>query len=95
MTSPAEHNVTGIDYSERDHFTYRGPIIDIHAHVMVTRPGDPPSGPPPGQGPGASVDQAETMLGIGADFGVVQTMTMCLPDDIPPLRDRLRRSARL
>ena len=20
--------------------------IDIHAHVMVTRPGDPPSGPP-------------------------------------------------
>jgi predicted TIM-barrel fold metal-dependent hydrolase len=88
MNNPPEHNVTGIDYSQRAHLTYRGPIIDIHAHVTVTRPGDPPNAPPLGEGPGASLDQAETMLRIGAEFGVVQTYTMCLPGDIPPLRDK-------
>jgi predicted TIM-barrel fold metal-dependent hydrolase len=88
MTSPPEHNVTGIDYSRREHLTYRGPIIDFHAHVMLTRPGDPPTGPPLGQGPGASSDQAATMLRIGAEFGIVQTISMCPPDDIRPLRER-------
>ncbi len=86
--TPEEHNVTGIDYSQRGHLTYRGPIIDLHAHVMVTRPGDPVSGPPLGEGPGASTDQAEVMLRIGQEFGVTQTVTMCLPDDIPSLREK-------
>lgn len=88
MADLPEYNVTGIDYAERGHLRYDGPIIDFHAHVMVTRPGDPPTGPPPGSGPGASVAQAETMLAVGADFGVQQTVTMCPADDIEPLRAR-------
>jgi predicted TIM-barrel fold metal-dependent hydrolase len=55
---------------------------------MITRPGDPQSGPPPGSGPGASLAQAETMLDVGAEFGVLQTATMCPADDIAPLRER-------
>ncbi|HWY88184.1 MAG TPA: amidohydrolase family protein [Gemmataceae bacterium] len=88
MATPPEHNVTGIDYAQRGHLTYRGPIIDFHAHVMVTHPGDPQSGSPTGEGAGASLDQAAAMLRIGEEFGIVQTMTMCLPDDIAPLRDK-------
>ena len=83
-----EHNVTGIDYAQRGHFTYSGPIIDIHAHVMMTRPDDPPSGPNKGTGPGASIAQAETMLEVAEEFGIVRTISMCAPDDIPPLRQR-------
>jgi hypothetical protein len=86
--SPPEHNVTGIDYSRRDHFTYHGPIIDIHAHVMVTRPGDPVNAPPAGTGPGASLEQAAVMLQVAEEFDVGRTISMCLPDDILPLRDR-------
>lgn len=86
--SPPEYNVTGIDYAERGHLHYRGPIVDFHAHVMVTRPGDPPSGPPVGHGPGASLEQAATMLDAAAEFGVYQTVTMCPADDIEPLRER-------
>jgi predicted TIM-barrel fold metal-dependent hydrolase len=67
---------------------YAGPIIDVHAHVMVTRPDDPATGPPTGAGPGASLDQAATMLEVARDFAIVQTYSMCLPDDIPPLRER-------
>jgi len=88
MSAPPEHNVTGIDYSQRSHLTYRGPIIDFHAHVMVTRPGDSPTGPPTGQGPGASSEQAQIMLRIADEFCIVQTLTMCLPDDIPSLRQQ-------
>jgi predicted TIM-barrel fold metal-dependent hydrolase len=55
---------------------------------MVTRPGDPPSGPPIGSGPGASLAQAETMLEVGEEFSVIQTVTMCPPDDVEPLRER-------
>jgi hypothetical protein len=84
-----EHNVTGIDYSERRHLRFAGPIIDVHAHVMVTRPGEPKTGPSIGTGPGASTDQAATMLDIGRTFGIVKTYSMCMPDDIPPLRERL------
>jgi len=87
-TNPPEYNVTGIDYADRRHFAYPGPIIDFHAHVMVTRPGDPPTGPPLGTGPGASLQQAETMLDVGSDFGVIQTVTMCPVDDVEPLRER-------
>jgi predicted TIM-barrel fold metal-dependent hydrolase len=87
-TAPPEHNVTGVDYRDHGHFRYRGPLIDIHAHVLLTRPSDPANGPPTGTGPGASLDQAETMLDVAAEFGVVRTYSMCFPDDIPPLRER-------
>jgi predicted TIM-barrel fold metal-dependent hydrolase len=86
--TPPEYNITGIDYADRRHLRYPGPIIDFHAHVMITRPGDPMSGPPLGQGPGASIAQAETMLEAGADFGIVRTVTMCPVDDIDSLSER-------
>jgi amidohydrolase family protein len=86
--TPPEHNVTGIDYADRSHLRYSGPLIDFHAHVMITRPGDPMSGPPSGQGPGASVAQAETMLEVGTEFGVTRTVTMCPVDDVGPLSER-------
>lgn len=91
ITAPPEHNVTGHDYADRRHFRYSGPIIDIHAHVMLTRPNDPPAGPPVGSGPGASSDQAATMLDVASEFGVARTYSMCLPDDIPVLRERFGR----
>ena len=85
-----EHNVTGIDFSNRQHFRYTSlPLIDIHAHVLQTRPGDPPNAPPSGTGPGASLEQAETMLDVAQEFGVSRVYSMCFPDDIPPLRERL------
>jgi hypothetical protein len=83
-----EHNVTGIDYAERSHLRYAGPLIDIHAHVLQTRPDDSANGPPKGSGPGASIAQAETMLEVGAEFGIKRTISMCFADDIPPLRER-------
>jgi predicted TIM-barrel fold metal-dependent hydrolase len=87
---PPEHNVTGLDFNDRGHFRYTGPpLIDIHAHVFQTRPTDPPNGPPTGVGPGASLEQAETMLAVAEEFGVRQVYSMCPPDDIPPLRERL------
>lgn len=89
MTTPPEYNVTGIDFGQREHLTYAGPIIDIHAHVMITRPGEPRAGPPTGEGPGASLDQAVLMLEVARDFGIVHTTSMCLPEDIPLLRERL------
>jgi hypothetical protein len=87
-TAPPEHNVTGLDFADRKHFRYTGPLLDIHAHVMVTRPGDSKSGPLTGEGPGASLAQAETMLDVAAEFGIVRTYSMCLSDDIAPLRER-------
>jgi predicted TIM-barrel fold metal-dependent hydrolase len=84
-----EYNVTGIDYRDRLHFRYSGPpVIDIHTHVMQTRPTDPKDGPPVGSGPGASVTQAEIMFEVAEEFGVGQIITMCPADDIVPLRDR-------
>jgi hypothetical protein len=83
-----EHNVTGIDYSDRLHFRYHGPLVDIHAHVLITRPSDPKTGPPSGTGPGASIDQAELMLEVAEEFGIVRTYSMCYAQDIPPLRER-------
>jgi hypothetical protein len=89
VATPPEHNVTGQDYADRQHFRYAGPpLIDIHSHVLQTRPTDPPNGPPVGYGPGASIAQAETMLEVAREFGIVRTYTMCPPDDIPPLRER-------
>lgn len=86
--SAPEYNVTGVDFSDRRHFRYTGPIIDMHSHVLITRPSDPASGPPTGEGPGASITQAEVMLAVAEEFGIVRTYTMCFPDDIPPLRER-------
>ena len=85
-TAPPEYNVTGIDYADRRHLRYRGPLIDLHAHVMVTHPDDPPNGPPKGPGPGAGITQAETMLAVAAEFGIVRTYSMCLAEDIPVVR---------
>ncbi len=85
---PPEYNVTGIDYADRRHFRYSGPIIDIHAHVFQTRAADPADGAPLGTGPGASMDQAATMFNVAETFGVVKTYSMCPPDDIEPLRER-------
>jgi hypothetical protein len=83
-----EYNVTGIDYSDRLHFRYSGPLIDIHSHVMQTRPTDPKDGPPLGTGPGASVEQAEVMLAVAEEFGIEKTYSMCPADDIVRLRER-------
>jgi predicted TIM-barrel fold metal-dependent hydrolase len=83
-----EHNVTGIDYTDRRHFRYSGPLIDLHSHVLLTRPTDPENGPPTGKGPDASIKQAEVMLAIGQEFGIAKTYSMCFPDDIPELRER-------
>jgi predicted TIM-barrel fold metal-dependent hydrolase len=89
-TPPAapEHNVTGVDFSDRNHFRYTGPLLDVHAHVMITRSGDPKNGPPTGKGPGASLAQAETMLAVAEEFGITRTWSMCYADDIAPLRER-------
>jgi hypothetical protein len=83
-----EHNMTGLDFGERSHLPYSGPLVDVHAHVMQTRPTDPPNGPPPGTGPGATIEQAETMLAVAEEFGIQRTWSMCPPDDIEPLRAR-------
>ena len=88
-TEAPEYNVTGQDYTDRSHFRYLGPpLIDIHAHIMQTRPGDPPTGPPPQNRTGATTDQAALMLEAAHDLGITQTCTMCPPEDIPPLRAR-------
>jgi hypothetical protein len=86
--TPPEHNITGIDYNDRRHFCYSGPLIDLHAHVTVTRPDAPPNAPPKGEGPGASIEQAKIMLEVAIEFGITRTITMCLPQDIPILRER-------
>lgn len=88
MTDRPEYNVTGVDYADRAHFRYDGPLIDIHAHVMRTRPSDPAEGPPQGPGPDSSTDQAETLLAVGREFGVERTFTMCHVDDVAVLRVR-------
>ena len=81
----AECNITEIDFADRSHLRFTGPIIDIHAHLFLTRASDPPTGPPIGRGPGpeASLIAAETMLDVASSFGIVHTVTMCLPEEIP------------
>jgi hypothetical protein len=83
-----EHNVSGVNFADRRHFHYSGPIIDIHAHVFPTASEDPKDGPRLGAGPDASLDQAALMLDVAREFGVVKIYSMCLPDDILPLRER-------
>jgi predicted TIM-barrel fold metal-dependent hydrolase len=89
-TAPPEYNVTGHDYSKRDHFTYSGPpIIDIHTHVTMTSSEDKPAGPAGGWGEKGSSDSAAMMLEVGAEFGIGLTVSMCPPQDVAPLRARL------
>ena len=78
-----EYNLTGIDFRDWSHFRYfESPLLDIHAHVVRTRPvGE--SDPEP-----VGLSQAETMLSVAKDFGIACTWTMCPPDDIPALRER-------
>ncbi len=88
-TATPEHNVTGVDYADRRHLVYAGPpLIDVHAHVMQTRPTDPPDGPPPSAGPDPSTEQAALMLDVAAEFRVGRVYSMCAVDDIAPLRER-------
>src|SRR4051812_42358382 len=87
---PPEHNVTGHDYSRREHFTYVGPpIIDFHAHVTMTSPEDKSGGPAGGWGEKGSSDSAAMMLEVAEEFGINLTVSMCPPQDIAPLRARL------
>ncbi len=79
---PPEHNVTGQDFADHGHFRYTGPIIDAHAHVTRTRSTDSKNDAD------WSIAQAETMLAVAEEYGVVQTYSMCPPEDIPPLRER-------
>ena len=90
--APPEYNVTGADYSDRGHLHYSGPIIDVHAHLFQTRPSDPKDGPPSFTGPDPSITQAETMMEVGREFGIVRTYSMNPPDDIPVLRERFGSS---
>jgi hypothetical protein len=84
----AEHNVTGLDFADREHFRYTGPpIVDVHTHVFQTRETDPKDGPPSKTGPG-SLDQAALMLDVAEEFHVARVYSMCPPDDIPLLRER-------
>ncbi len=86
--APPEYNVTGQHFADRRHLHYAGPIIDAHAHVMRTRPADSKDDAD------WTIADAETMLAVATEFGVVQTYSMCPPEDIPALRrrfgDRLR-----
>src|SRR5262245_11703453 len=86
---PPEYNVTGISFADRRHFNYTGPpLIDVHAHVTMTDPAEPAGGFPGGAGRAGSIAQAELMLTVAREFGIVRTITMCPPQDIPPLRER-------
>jgi hypothetical protein len=86
-----EHNVTGIDYGDRQHFRYTGPpLIDVHAHVTLTRPPDPKDGEPTPEPP-PPLQQAEMMLDVAAELGIARVYSMNPPDDIPALRDRFGR----
>lgn len=86
--SMPEYNVNNHNYSQRDHLHFLGPILDVHAHVMRTQPGDPPNAAPLPPGPLSSTDQAALMLDVAQEFGITQTVTMCSADDITPLRER-------
>ncbi|HWG41522.1 MAG TPA: amidohydrolase family protein [Gemmataceae bacterium] len=82
-TTIPEHNVTGQDYQDRQHFRYTGPpLVDIHAHVM--RPRNPEK---PDVVIEDSLEQARTMFAVADEFNIGRTYSMCPPEDIPLLRD--------
>lgn len=89
LVVPPEHNVTGIDYAERGHLRYAGaPIVDFHAHVMLTQPGDVANAPPGPLTTQASTDQAALLFEVADTFGVGPVVTMCPVEHIPQLRER-------
>jgi predicted TIM-barrel fold metal-dependent hydrolase len=75
-----EHNVTGQDFSRREHFRYAGPLLDVHAHVTLMSDSRSPG-----------IGQAEQMMAVAGEFGVERVWSMCPPDDIPVLRERFGR----
>jgi predicted TIM-barrel fold metal-dependent hydrolase len=78
-----EHNVTGIDFADRRHLVYTGPpLIDVHAHVLRTRP----HWAPEGEGAATDLWQARQLLDAASSFGVGPVYSMCPPEDIAPLR---------
>jgi len=84
---PPESNVTRHDYARREHLRYSAtPILDFHTHVTMTALSDKPDGPAGGTGHEGTTAGAETMLALGREFGVTQTVTMCPVQDIAPLR---------
>jgi predicted TIM-barrel fold metal-dependent hydrolase len=83
-----EYNVTGQDYGQRGHFTYTGPIIDIHAHVTMTTPQEKPDGPAGGAGESGSLEAAALMLDVAAELGIQRIYSMCPPQDVGALRER-------
>jgi hypothetical protein len=86
--TPPEYNVTGLDYRDRSHLRFPGPILDVHAHVMQTKPPEDKDAPSSGPAGEPSLEQAALMLQVADEFGIVQTMSMCPPEDILPLRER-------
>src|SRR5713226_1954906 len=94
MNGAPEYNVTGQDFADRRHFRYAGPpLIDIHAHVTLTKPLASPSDKPTDGGPLASepppnLDQADIMFEVAREFNVGRIISICGPEDIPPLRER-------
>jgi hypothetical protein len=84
-SAPPEYNLTGLDFAQRDHLGYQGPLVDVHAHIMRTNP-DPEEEAGPSPEPGLA--QAGVMLAVAEEFGIVRTYSMCPPDDILPLRER-------
>ena len=76
---PPEYNVTGIDYGQRRHLTYRGPLLAIHSHVVLTRPAN--------SNVESSIAQAETMLGVAAEFGIERRLYHVPTPGLPPLRE--------
>jgi predicted TIM-barrel fold metal-dependent hydrolase len=85
-SGPPEYNVTGLDFTQRGHLRHEGPLLDLHAHVTSTRPDDTRGAANSLAAP--SLAQAETMLAVAAEFGIVRTWSMCSVEDIPPLRER-------
>jgi predicted TIM-barrel fold metal-dependent hydrolase len=81
-----EYNVTGQDFADRRHFRYAGPpLIDIHAHVTLTKP--TAGGPSASEQP-PNLDQADIMFDVAQEFNVGRIISICGPEDIPPLRER-------
>jgi predicted TIM-barrel fold metal-dependent hydrolase len=88
-TIPPEHNVTGQDYSKREHLVHAWPpLIDIHAHVTMTSAEDKKDGPAGGAGAAGSSDAAALMLDVAAAFDIQRTYSMCPSQDIRPLKER-------
>lgn len=88
-TALPEHNLTGQSW-RKDQLTFVGPpIVDFHAHVTMTRPDDKAQGPAGGAGAEGSSDQAALMLEVAEEYGIGLTLSMCPPQDIAPLRERL------